>query len=281
MMVFRRDLFKDKVVIVTGGGTGIGKSIARSFGELGARVVITSRKEEHFLSAREALEKSGIDCLALRCDIREIGEVESLVDSVIKNFGKIDVLVNNAGGQFPSPAENITPKGWAAVINNNLNGTFNVTLTVANKWMIPQSGGKIINIVANMWRGFPGLAHTGAARAGVANLTMTLAVEWARHKITINAVAPGTIATEGLRVYPREIIESQRSVVPLKRFGRPADVSQLVLFLASPAGDYITGAIVPVDGGERLWSSIWQIPDDEEAKKESEKMLEESSDGAW
>ncbi len=278
-MVFRQDLFKDKVVVVTGGGTGIGKAIALSFGRLGARVAIASRKEEHFLPAEKALKEAGIDCLALRCDVREIGEVESMVDAVIRRLGKIDVLVNNAGGQFPSPAEGITPKGWATVINNNLNGTFNVTSTVANKWMIPQGGGRIINIVANMWRGFPGLAHTGAARAGVANLTMTLAVEWAGHGILVNAVAPGTIATEGLRVYPREVVELQRSVVPLKRFGKPEDVAQMVLFLASPAGDYITGAILPVDGGERLWSSIWQIPDNEEARQASEKMLEEISGG--
>ncbi len=272
-MIFKENLFKDKTVIVTGGGTGIGKSIAYSFGKLGANVVITSRREEHFLSAEKEFKKAGINCLALKCDIREPEQVEKMVEVVLKHYKKIDILVNNAGGQFPSPAENISPKGWAAVINNNLNGTFNVTVTVANKWMIPNKGGKIINIVANMWRGFPGLAHTGAARAGVANLTMTLAVEWAKYRIRVNAIAPGTIATEGLKAYPREIVELQRSVIPLKRFGKPEDIAHLVLFLASPAGDYITGAIIPVDGGERLWSSIWQIPDDEEAKKESENML--------
>ncbi len=274
-MVFKKGLFKEKVVIVTGGGTGIGKTIARSFGEFGAKVVISSRKEEHLVPAEREFKESGIDCIALKCDIREPEQVEKMVDSVLKHYKKVDILVNNAGGQFPSPAENISPKGWAAVINNNLNGTFNITVTVANKWFIPNRGGKIINIVANMWRGFPGLAHTGAARAGVANLTMTLAVEWAKYRIRVNAIAPGTIATEGLKAYPREIVELQRSVIPLKRFGRPEDVAQLVLFLASPAGDYITGAIIPVDGGERLWSSIWQIPDDEEAKRESERMLGE------
>lgn len=274
-MIFREHLFKNKVVIVTGGGTGIGKSIARSFGELGAKVVITSRKDEHLSPAEKELKKIGIDCIALKCDIRESEQVEKMVEAVIEHYKKIDVLVNNAGGQFPSPAENISPKGWATVINNNLNGTFNVTVTVANKWMIPIKGGKIINIVANMWRGFPGLAHTGAARAGVTNLTMTLAVEWAKYRIRVNAIAPGTIATSGLKAYPREIVEIQRGVIPLKRFGRPEDVAQIALFLASPAGDYITGTIIPVDGGERLWSSIWQIPDDDEAKKESEKMLKE------
>lgn len=272
-MVFKKGLFKDRVIIVTGGGTGIGRAIAKSSGGLGTKVVITSRKEEHLNPAEKELKKIGIDCIALKCDIREPEQVEKMVEAVLKHYKKIDILVNNAGGQFPSPAENISPKGWAAVINNNLNGTFNVTVTVANKWMIPNKGGKIINIVANMWRGFPGLAHTGAARAGVANLTMTLAVEWAKYRIRVNAIAPGTIATEGLKAYPREIVELQRSVIPLKRFGKPEDIANLVLFLASPAGDYITGAIIPVDGGERLWSSIWQIPDDEEAKKESENML--------
>jgi len=272
-MVFRDGLFEGKVALVTGGGTGIGKAIAYGFGKLGARVAITSRKEEHFIPARDEFKQSGIDCFATRCDIRQVEEVEAMVDGVLKHYGRIDILVNNAGGQFPSPAENISPKGWATVINNNLNGTFNVTQTVANKWMIPNMGGKIINIVANMWRGFPGLAHTGAARAGVANLTMTLAVEWAKYRIRVNAIAPGTIATAGLKAYPREVVELQRSVIPLKRFGKPEDVAQLALFLASEAGDYITGAIIPVDGGERLWSSIWQIPDDEEAKRESEMML--------
>ncbi len=274
-MVFKNGLFNERVVIVTGGGTGIGRAIAKSFGELGARVAITSRKEEHLIPAEKDFKKIGIDCIALKCDIREPEQVEEMVSAVLKHYQKIDILVNNAGGQFPSPAENISPKGWAAVINNNLNGTFNVTITVANKYMIPNRGGKIINIVANMWRGFPGLAHTGAARAGVANLTMTLAVEWAKYRITVNAIAPGTIATEGLKAYPKEIVELQRNVIPLKRFGKPEDVAQLVLYLASPAGDYITGAVIPVDGGERLWSSIWQIPDDEEAKKESESMLKE------
>lgn len=272
-MVFKKGIFKENVVIVTGGGTGIGMAIAKSFGELGASVVITSRKDEHLNPTEKEFRESGIDCIALKCDIREPEQVDKMVDSVLKHYKKIDILVNNAGGQFPSPSENISPKGWAAVINNNLNGTFNVTVTVANKYMIPNKRGKIINIVANMWRGFPGLAHTGAARAGVANLTMTLAVEWAKYRIRINAIAPGTIATSGLKAYPREIVELQRSIIPLKRFGRPEDVAQLALFLASPAGDYITGAIIPVDGGERLWSSIWQIPDDEEAKSESERML--------
>jgi citronellol/citronellal dehydrogenase len=274
-MVFKNGLFHDRVVIVTGGGTGIGRAIARSFGKLGAKVAITSRKEEHLKPTEKQFKDAGIDCIALKCDIREPDQVEKMVESVLSHYKKIDILVNNAGGQFPAPAENISPKGWSAVINNNLNGTFNVTLTVANKWFIPNRNGKVINIVANMWRGFPGLAHTGAARAGVANLTMTLAVEWAKYRIKVNAVAPGTIATEGLKAYPREVVELQRSVIPLKRFGRPDDVAQLVLFLASPAGDYITGAIIPVDGGERLWSSIWQIPDDEEAKRASEEMLKE------
>ncbi|HEY4715676.1 MAG TPA: SDR family oxidoreductase [bacterium] len=273
-MVFRQELFKDKVVIVTGGGTGIGRVIAEEFGRLGATLVICSRKKENFAPAVEKFSKNGMVCIGIKCDIREIGDIESMVDKTLANFKGIDILVNNAGGQFPSPAENISPKGWAAVINNNLNGTFNVTLAVANRWMIPQRNGVIINIVANMWRGFPGLAHTGAARAGVVNLTQTLAVEWARHRIRVNAVAPGTIATEGLRVYPREIVEMQRNAIPFRRFGKPEEIAQSVLFLSSPAAEYITGATLRVDGGESLWGSNWQIPDDEDAKMESERILD-------
>lgn len=274
--IFYPELFKGEVVLVTGGGTGIGKKIAEEFARHGASIAICSRKEENFKKAEEEFISKGYRCFAQKCDIREYEMVEEFVSNVLKEFGKIDVLVNNAGGQFPSPVQNMSPKGWAAVINNNLNGTFNMCHAVGTKAMIPNRKGVIINIVANMWNGFPGLAHTGAARAGVVNLTMTLAIEWAQYRIRVNAVAPGTIATSGMRVYPKEVVEMARHWIPLKRYGTSWDVAQAVLFLASPAGEFITGETIRVDGGESIYGSRWIIPDDEEAKEMSKKILEEA-----
>ena len=224
----------------------------------------------------EKFREKGYTCVGGRCDIREPEEIEKFVEMVLNEYGKIDVLVNNAGGQFPSPVENMSPKGWAAVINNNLNGTFNMTLAVARKSMIPRKKGVIVNIVANMWNGFPGLAHTGAARAGVVNLTMTLAIEWAQYNIRVNAVAPGTIATSGMRVYPREVVEMARQWIPLKRYGTAREVALAVVFLASPAAEFITGATLRVDGGESIYGTRWIIPDNEEAKKFSQEILKKA-----
>ncbi len=271
--IFRDDLLKNKKVIVTGGASGIGKEIAKQMAILGANVAICGRKEEKLNKAVTEFKNEGFELYAKQCDIREVTSVEKFVEWVIDQLGGIDILVNNAGGQFPSPVENMAPKGWAAVINNNLNGTFNMTWTVGKKWMIPNKSGKIINIVANMWNGFPGLAHTGAARAGVVNLTMSLAIEWAQYNIRINAVAPGTIATEGMRVYPKEIVEMAREWIPLKRYGRAEEVAYAVIFLASAAGDFITGETIRVDGGESIYGNRWIIPDNPEAKKESEEIL--------
>lgn len=273
--IFADELFKDEVVLVTGGGTGIGKVIADEFGKLGASLAICSRKEENFKKAQEEFQKKGYRCFAERCDIRDYEKVEEFVDLVLKEYGRIDILVNNAGGQFPSPVENMSPRGWSAVINNNLNGTFNVIHTVGKKSMIPRKKGVVVNIVANMWNGFPGLAHTGAARAGVVNLTMTLAIEWAQYKIRINSVAPGTIATSGMKVYPKEAVEMARQWIPLKRYGLAWDVAQAVIFLASPAGQFVTGETIRVDGGESIYGTRWIIPDDEESKKFSKEILEE------
>ena len=271
--IFREGLFRDRVVLVTGGGTGIGRAIAEEFGKLGASLAICSRKEENYRKGERYFTEKGYTCFAGRCDIRVPEEVEAFVDTVIERFGRVDVLINNAGGQFPSPVENMTPKGWAAVINNNLNGTFNMTYTVAAKSMIPRREGCIVNIVANMWNGFPGLAHTGAARAGVVNLTMTLAIEWAQYNIRVNAVAPGTIATEGMRVYPREVVEMARQWIPLKRYGTAREVALATVFLASPAASFITGTTLKVDGGESIYGTRWIIPDNESAKKFSEEIL--------
>jgi citronellol/citronellal dehydrogenase len=190
--MFQSDLFKNKVALVTGGGSGIGFAIAQQLLQLGATVIISSRKEERLRAATEKLSAFGSVRYAV-LDIREAEQIEQLAQSIKSVEGKLDILVNNAGGQFPSPAADISFKGWNAVINNNLNGTFYVTQTMAKHFFIPNKSGTIVNIIANMFRGFPGMAHTGAARAGVENLTKTLAVEWSIYNININAVAPGII----------------------------------------------------------------------------------------
>jgi len=272
-MIFNENLLKGKVAVVTGGGTGIGKSIVRELAAVGAKVIICSRKKENIDSAIKRFEKEGINIDGSICDIRKEDILDGFVDDVVNKYGKIDILVNNAGGQFPSPVEHISPKGWRAVIENNLNGTFNMTLAVAKKAMIPQRGGKIINIVANMWNGFPGLAHTGAARAGVVNLTMSLSIEWAQYRILVNSIAPGTIATVGMKVYPKEVVEMARNWIPLKRYGKAEDVANAVLFLASEAGDFITGETIKIDGGESIFGSRWIIEDNDEARAESEALL--------
>jgi citronellol/citronellal dehydrogenase len=261
MGIYREGILSGKVAIITGGGTGIGKEISKQFGLLGAKIVIASRKREHIDPAIDEYRRMGIESIGQITDIRISEDVERLVDSTIERFGAIDILVNNAGGQFPSPAISFTPRGWDAVIKTNLTGTWYVTQQVAKKWMIPKGGGKIVNIVANMWRGFPGMAHTGAARAAVVNLTKSLAIEWAQYKIRINCVAPGIIKTEALERYARGISREVWRRVPLKRLGTPEEVANVVTFLASKAGDYITGETICVDGGAQLWGDLWPIPD--------------------
>ncbi|WNJ18683.1 SDR family oxidoreductase [Pontibacter sp. G13] len=246
--------------VVTGGGSGIGLAISQTFLELGAEVVICSRKQDRLDLALAALSPVG-KVHATVCNIREPESVESLGDFVAEKMGGLDLLVNNAGGQFPSPAEAIRHKGWRAVIDTNLNGTWYVTHEMANRFFIPSTSGTIVNIVADMFRGFPGMAHTGAARAGVSNLTQTLAVEWAKYGIRINAVAPGIIQSSGLDQYPPEFLQGIAAKIPMKRVGTTEEVADLVLFLASSMAAYITGETIYVDGGSRLWGDNWEVPD--------------------
>lgn len=261
MKIFADGLLKDKVALITGGGSGIGLAIAREFGDLGAKIAISGRKAEKLEAAAQELRNAGITVYTQTCDIRQPEQVDALVDGVLKEFGRIDILINNAGGQFPSPAENISPNGFFAVINNNLNGTWYVTRAVATKWMIPNGGGKICNIVANMWRGFPGMVHTGAARAGVVNMTKTLSVEWAKFKIYVNAVAPGTIQSSGMKQYPPDLVTISRQAIPVKRMGTVEEIAWGVTYLCSPAGDFITGETLSIDGGAQHWGDIWPIDD--------------------
>ncbi|MGN6106946.1 MAG: SDR family oxidoreductase [Kofleriaceae bacterium] len=257
--VFAPGIFRDQVALVTGGGSGIGLATARELIRLGARVAICGRTADKLEAAKAELEAAGGAVIARTCDIREPAQVDALVRGVIDAWGRIDIVVNNAGGQFPSPAQHISPNGFLAVVKNNLVGTFHVCREVANQWMIPNRRGRIINVIANIYRGFPGMVHTGAARAGVENMTMTLAVEWAQFGILVNAVAPGIIRSSGTAQYPPQLLERAVQETPLKRAGTCEEVAASIVFLASPAAQFITGATLRMDGGQALWGRTWEI----------------------
>jgi citronellol/citronellal dehydrogenase len=259
--VFAPGIFDQQVAIITGGGSGIGFATALELARLGARIAICGRDSDRLAAARAQLAAvtGEVGVVARPCDIREPAQVEDFVRAVVGELGRIDVLVNNAGGQFPSPAQLISPNGFAAVIKNNLIGTFHVTREVANQWMIGHGGGRIVNVIANIYRGFPGMVHTGAARAGVENMTMTLAVEWAPFAIGVNAVAPGIILSSGTSKYPPQLLERGIAETPLKRAGTCEEVAAAVVFLASPAAQYITGATLRIDGAQALWGRSWEL----------------------
>jgi len=261
--IFAPGIFDGQVALVTGGGSGIGLAAAVELARLGARVAICGRTQARLDHGRDVIaEAAGSDRVhAAVCDIRQPDSVDAFVGSTLEHFGRIDILVNNAGGQFPAPAQAISPKGFAAVVNNNLLGTFNMTRAVALRALIPQKSGRVINIIANIYRGFPGMAHTGAARAGVENLTMTLAVEWSRYGILVNAIAPGLIESSGTKQYPPQLIEQAVRKVPLARAGTVEEVAACIIFLASPAAQYISGTTVRIDGCQSLYGETFPLPD--------------------
>jgi citronellol/citronellal dehydrogenase len=262
--IFVPGTFRDQVVLITGGGSGIGLATAMEFARLGAKVAICGRNPDKLAAAKPQLAAAAIEfgidqIIAEPCDIREPDQVEALVKLVCQRWGGVDVLINNAGGQFPAPAQLISPNGFAAVVKNNLVGTFHLCREVANQSMIPRKRGRIVNVIAQIYRGFPGMAHTGAARAGVENLTMSLAVEWSQFGICVNAVAPGIIKSTGTERYPPQLVAKSVSQTPLKRLGTCEEVAASIIFLSSPAAQFISGATLRVDGAQALWGDTWEI----------------------
>lgn len=266
--VLREGLFAGRTVIVTGGGRGIGRVIARRFGELEANVVVAGRHVETLSEARAEIEGDGGVCLPHVTDIREVEQVEGLVAATIERFGRIDFLINNAGGQFPARPSAISDRGWRSVVDLNLNGTWNM-LSRVGPHLTAQQFGAVVNIVHvyTLDRGAPAFAHSGAARAGVVNLTRTLAGYWARHNVTVNALAPGSIATEGLREREYAKLETpdyeplQLQDIPAHRLGDPEEVAEICAFLCSPAARYINGAVIVADGGQVLanWTDAFDM----------------------
>lgn len=255
--VYRPGLFKDQVVLVSGGGSGIGRAAALLFARLGARVAICGRTAEKLEAVAAFAKRKKARMLAVAANVREPEQVSALFDRVREEFGTLDILVNNAGGQFPQPAIDFPEKGWTAVINNNLNGTFYMMQRAAKEWRQHRRGGAIVNVVVVTERGMPGVAHTVAARSGVIGLTRTVAVEWAPLHIRVNCLAPGLTATEGLDVYPPEAKKEFPRANPMKRPGTPMEIAEACAYLAGPSGSFITGEVLTVDGGGKLWGELW------------------------
>ena len=245
------------MAIVSGGGSGLGRATALELATLGAQVVVCGRRLEPLEETVAAGEDGRVEARA--CDIREEDQVEALVDGVLERHGQIDLLVNNAGGQYLTPAEDITPKGFRTVIRLNVEGTWLMTHTVATRAMIPDSrGGKIVNVTLSPHHGLPGMAHSSAARAAVENLTRVLSIEWARFGIRLTAVAPGPMATETMMTkYPKPVVEGVASTVPLGRMGTEEEFAWLVAYIASPGGDYLSGTVLTLDGARDNWFGAW------------------------
>jgi citronellol/citronellal dehydrogenase len=254
---FAPGLFEGKVALVSGAGSGLGKAIAIQFARLGARLAICGRRVERLEATAATIRRAGAVCSVHAMTIRDPAQVEALIRAVHGEHGRLDILVNNAGGQFPQHAIDFSTKGWNAVIDTNLNGPWYMMQAAARHWRDAGAPGAIVNIVAVVWRGMPGVAHTGAARAGVIYLSKTLAVEWAPLGIRVNCVAPGVIATEGMNVYPDEARATFDRSNPMKRLGDVQDVADACCYLAGPSGKFITGETITVDGGHQLWGEQW------------------------
>lgn len=249
--IFKSGLLAGKTALITGGGTGIGFAIAKALGELGCHVILAARKKEQLKEAADQLTDIGIYVDYYSVNIRDEQEVESLYQAISQMHNNLNFLINNAGGQFSAPASNISSNGFRAVTDLNLQGTWHMTSAFAKHVKEAGNRARIINIVLCLSSGLPGMAHAGAARAGVVNMTKTLAYEWGPD-ININAVAPGTIETAGLDNYDPENMKANINRLPAKRAGTTQEVANAVTYLLSPGGDFITGTTLEIDGGEHL-----------------------------
>ncbi len=260
--VFRPDLFAGQNIVITGGGSGIGRCTAHELSSLGAHVTLLARKVERLERTAAEIEAEGGSVDFHTLDIRQEEAVRETVETIVADHGRVHGLVNNAGGQFPSPLGMINQKGFETVVRTNLVGGFLMAREVYTQSML-KHGGSVVNLIADMWRGMPGMGHSGAARAGMRNLTMTAAVEWAPSGVRVNAVAPGWIASSGLDTYKgpvKAIIPKLKEAVPLKRMGTESETSAAICYLLSEAASFITGATLRVDGGAPLATSIWPMP---------------------
>ena len=256
--IFREGLLDGRVCAVSGAGTGLGREAALELARLGAAVEICGRRAEPLAETVAAIESGGGTAHATSLDIRDEDAVDAFVDGILERNGRLDVLVNNAGGQFLSPAEAISPKGFRTVVELNVVGTWLMTHAAATKAFIPGGGGKVVSVTLSPHNGMPGMVHSGAARAAVENMMRTLSVEWARFDIKTCAIAAGQFGTETMRTkYPKEVVEGVPWTVPLGRMGTEEEWAWLVAYLASPGGDFFSGCVITMDGGRDNWFGSW------------------------
>ena len=255
--VYRDGLFKDQIVAVSGGGSGLGKATAILFARLGAKVIICGRNEKKLEAMEKLFAEAGLLLETHSFSIRDPEAVAAFMDSVCEAHGRLDALVNNAGGQFAQNALDFSINGWNAVVDTNLNGTWYMTQAAAKHWVAKNQAGNIVNIVADIWRGLPQMAHTAAARAGVIYMTKTVAVEWAPYNIRVNCMAPGCHESSAFSRYTPQGRASFKQSNPLKRTGDEWDVAEAVAYLAAPSGKFITGEVLTVDGGQQCWGETW------------------------
>ncbi len=256
--VYRDGLFDDQVVLITGAAGGIGQAMSVLFGRLGATIVATGRTESSLDALATNLDSIGVRCQTIAMTVRDPDAVRSSIDAVWDEQGRLDHVINNAGGQFAAPAFDITPKGWNAVVETNLYGPWYMMQEAARRWAAEDVEGEIINISTIQGRGSIGIPHTAAARAGGVALTRTLAVEWAQYGIRVNSIGVGVIASEGLTNYPPEA-KASFGHNPMRHLGDVWDIAQAAVYLAGPTGAFITGTHLDVTGGEHVWGEYWPL----------------------